>query len=53
METVAPKITPFSYAIALPQAGRGEDAYTRGMLAGRTSRACAASLMPALAAPKP
>ncbi|MDD1519460.1 hypothetical protein DAA51_06085 [Bradyrhizobium sp. WBAH10] len=27
--------------------------YTLGMLAGRTSRACAASLMPALAAPKP
>src|SRR3954464_13179881 len=28
-------------------------AYTRGILTGRTSRACAASLIPALAAPKP
>ncbi|MEH2685703.1 hypothetical protein Bdiaspc4_05120 [Bradyrhizobium diazoefficiens] len=33
---------------------RGEvKSYTRGMLAGRTSRDCAASLIPALAAPKP
>ena len=37
----------------LSHKGRGEESYTRGMLTGRTSRDWAASLIPALAAPKP
>ncbi|MGY4283751.1 hypothetical protein ACVWXO_002971 [Bradyrhizobium sp. LM2.7] len=39
-----------------PLAAGGErrrNTYTLGMLIGRTSRACAASLIPAFAAPKP
>jgi hypothetical protein len=53
--------SPDRFAIDLsPQAGRGEETaftknptYTRGMLTGLTSRDCAASLIPAFAAPNP
>lgn len=51
-ESLSGKTLDFFVASLLAMTG-AERVYTRGMLAGRTSRACAASLIPAFAAPKP